>query len=131
MKRILIVVIVLAMVVGCAGVGKWSPGAQTVVDFMCQPTAAQQEEAAKWLTAMDNIQAGVSTAFPAASIVKASSAMKVLAKGDCFVLAEVEAALVLLADMQSKQAAVKGMMKAAAATSEAQYPALWAAVKGK
>jgi hypothetical protein len=84
MKRILILAFVLLLVGGCAGVGKWSTGVQSVVNFVCEPTEAQKAEAAKWLTAMDNIQAGVSVAFPPAAIVKASTAMTVLAKGGCF-----------------------------------------------
>jgi uncharacterized lipoprotein YajG len=133
MKKFLVVLVVLAMVSGCTSFGVFSPKAQAVVDFICSPTQAQMDEAAKWLGALDNIQAGVSIAFPPAGIAKASAVMTVLKNGGCFVLSEVEAALVLIGDMQAKQIKAKGPMMAAAAPSvQAQFPVLWATVyKGK
>jgi hypothetical protein len=128
MKKLLVLVLAIVMVSGCAGFGKWSSGAQSVVDFVCDPSDAQKAEAAKWLAALDNIQSGVSAFFPAASIMRASSVMTVLKNGGCFVLAEVEAALSLLSDMQTKQVAMMGLKTAPRSASE-QFPALWSAVK--
>jgi hypothetical protein len=126
MKKILAVLMVLSLVGGCAGFGKWSPGAQKVVDFVCKPTPEQQLEAAKWLAALDTIQGAVAAAFPALAIVQASTAMTVLKNGGCFLLSQVEAALILIGDMQTKQAQV--MQLKAMPTSKDQFPALWDAV---
>lgn len=132
MKKLMVLFMVIGLLVsGCASFGKWSPGAQVVVDFVCSPTDAQKADAAKWLAALDSIQASVAVAFPAAAIVKASSVMTVLANGGCFVLSEVEAALNLLSAMQTKQVAML-KVKAAPRTSQQQFPALWVAInKGK
>lgn len=127
MKTSIAILTALALIVGgCAGFGKWNSGAQAVIDTICKPTDAQKAEAAKWLVALDNIQIGVAVAFPTA--IKASSAMTVLRNGGCFVLAEIEAALILLADMQNKQAALAGLKGVPRASAE-QFPVLWATVK--
>jgi hypothetical protein len=128
MKKMLIAARVLGLMTGCAGFGKWSSGAQNVVDFVCNPTAAEQAEAAKWLTALDSIQAGVSVAFPAVAIMQASAVMTTLKNGGCFVLAEVQSALDLLDSMQTQQAK---MLKAVAAprSMATQFPALTARIQ--
>lgn len=125
--------IVLAMVAGlfltgCAGFGKWSPEAQNVVDFVCNPTAAEQADAAKWLMALDSIQAGAATFYPPLSIAQASAVMTTIKNGGCFVLSQVQAALDLLTSMQSRQAK---MLKAKSAPRSAgeQFPALAARIK--
>jgi hypothetical protein len=123
MRKVLAVLMVLSLVGGCAGFGKWTPGVQKVVDFMCKPTPEQQLEAAKWLVALDAIQGAVAMAFPPLAIVQASTAMTVLKNGGCFLLSQVEAALILIADMQTKQAQV--LQLKAIPTSVQQFPALW------
>lgn len=128
MKKVIVLILTLLLVGGCAGFGKWSTGMQAAVDSICNPTEAQKAEAAKWLAAMDAIQGGVATFFPPLAIIKASSAMTVLKNGGCFVLAEIEAALTLLSDMQTKVATTKGFV-AAPVSSEKQFPVLWATVK--
>jgi uncharacterized protein YceK len=123
MKKLFVVLVVLTLVSGCAGFGKWTPGAQKVVDFVCKPTPEQQLEAAKWLVALDVIQGTVAAAFPPLAIVQASTAMTVLKNGGCFLLSQVEAALILIADMQTKQAQV--LQLKAIPTGVQQFPALW------
>lgn len=131
MKKFLALALILGLMApGCAGFGKFSTGAQAVVDFVCAPTEAEKAEAAKWLAAVDSIQSGVTVFFPALALVKASSAMAVLAAGGCFVLDQVETALNLLQSMQTEQAKML-MAKAAPRTSAQQFPALWARVQGK
>lgn len=134
MKKHLRYAAVLAMVVvlvsGCASFGVWSSAAQKVVDFICHPTEAQMAEAAKWLAAVDAIQAGASVFFSAADIIKASSVMTVIQAGGCFVLAEVEAALNLLSNMQATQAEIKGL-KGLGKSSHQEFPALWEAINRK
>lgn len=130
MKKLIIVVLVFAMLTGCfgcAGFGKWSQSAQKVVDFVCAPSDAEKAEAAKWLTALDNIQAGVSVAFPAISIMQASAVMTTIKNGGCFILSEVQMALDLLNNMETKQAKVL-MMKSTPGTVAKQFPALMARI---
>ncbi len=129
MKKFMVILLAVMFVVGgCTGLGKFSTGGQAIVDFVCSPDDAQKAEAAKWLAALDSIQAGVSVAFPVLAIVKASTAMTVLKNGGCFILAEVEAALNLLGAMQAEQ--VKALrVKTAPRSIESQFPVLWATVK--
>ncbi len=129
-RNVALVLMAIIMFGGCAGLGKFSPPVQSVVDFVCAPTQTQMDEAAKWLKALDSIQAGVTVVFPAIDIVKASTAMIVLKNGGCFVLAEVQAALDILSSMQAKQVKMMGL-KAAPRMSAEQFPALTAAVNGK
>ena len=132
MKRLAILVMVLALVFpGCAGFGKWSSEGQQVVNFVCNPTDAQKAEAAKYLLALDMAQAAVGTFYPPVAIVQASAVMTTLAAGGCFLVSQVQAALQLLQDMQSKVMVAKAL-KAAPLPVAQQFPALWAAVqKGK
>lgn len=131
-RKLVIVAMVMALAVcGCSGFGKWSPGAQTVADFFCNPTDAQKAEAAKYLTALDMVQAVAATFYPPVGIAKASAVMTTIAQGGCFLATEVQAALDLLAQAQAKQASVKGL-KAAPLPVSVQFPALWKATyKGK
>ncbi len=131
MKTLIILFVAVSLLMsGCQSLGVWNTQAQKVVTFLCNPDDAQKAEAAKWLSALDSIQAGVSVAFPVLAIVKASTAMTVLKNGGCFILAEVEAALTLLGEMQAEQ--VKALrVKAAPRSIESQFPVLWATVKGK
>lgn len=131
LKALLVLCLVGLVSIGCSGFGKWSPGAQTVADFICNPTADQKAEAAKYLTALDMVQAVAATFFPAAGIAKASAVMTTIAQGGCFLASEVQAALDLLAQAQAKQASVTGL-KAAVVPVSVQFPALWKATyKGK
>jgi uncharacterized protein YceK len=129
MKTLVLILSISVAMIGCAGLGTFTPGTQAVVDLVCSPTDQQKAEAAKWLAALDAIQAGASVAFPALAIMQASSVMKVVAAGGCFVLAEVQAALNLLSNMQVKQASFKSLK--AQMSSHEQFPALWAAVERK
>jgi hypothetical protein len=129
-KKLIIIVLTFAMLTkcfGCAGFGKWSQSAQEVVDFICTPSDAEKAEAAKWLTVLDNIQAGVSVAFPAISIMQASAVMTTIKNGGCFILSEVQMALDLLNNMEAKQATVL-MIKSAPQTIAEQFPALIARI---
>jgi len=127
---VLVLVLVLGGISGCAGFGKWSSGAQEVIGFVCSPTPAEQAEAAKWLSALDSIQAGVMVAYPAAGIAQASAVMTTLRDGGCFVLSQVQAALDLLNQMQTEQ--VKMLrVKAAPRTAAEQFPALTARIKAR
>lgn len=129
MKKIIILAMVAGLLLaGCAGFGKWSSGAQEVVDFVCNPSSVEQTEAAKWLTALDSIQAGAAAFYPPLAIVQASAVMTTIKNGGCFVLSQVQAALDLLTSMQEKQ--VKMLkVKAAPRTSAEQFPALTARIK--
>jgi len=125
---VLAIVMLSGCLPGCASFGTWSSGAQAIVDFVCTPTDAEKADAAKWLSGLDLIQAGVSAFFPAAGIVKASAVMTTLKNGGCFFLSEVQAAIDLLTSMQAKQAtmlAAKSVPRAA----EVQFPALMARIK--
>ena len=132
MKKIILVVLAIGMLVGvgygCAGFGKFSPPAQNVVDFVCNPTPAEQADAAKWLAAFNSIQSGVAVFYPPLEIVQASTVMTVVKNGGCFVLSQVQAALDLLTAMQSKQVKMLGV-KAAPRTAAEQFPALAARIK--
>jgi hypothetical protein len=129
MKKIMALFLIIGLLAtGCAGVGQFSSGAQGVVDFACSPTDAEKAEAAKWLTALDAIQAGAAAFYPPLAIVQASSVMTVLKNGGCFVLTEVQAALDLLANMQAKQVKMMGV-KGTPRTPAEQFPALTARVK--
>ena len=129
MKKLCTIVAMVAILVsGCASLGVWSDAAQKAVDFICKPTEAQMAEAAKWLAAVDSIQAGAAVAYAPLAVVKASAVMTTIKNGGCFIVAEVEAALILIADMQAQQAKLKGIM--APAPAQVQFPVLWATVKG-
>lgn len=88
MKKYLVVVMALVIFCGCAGFGKFTPGAQTVVDMICQPTPAQQATAAIMLAALD---AGWSF-VPVAGAIKASAVLNVIRTGGCFLISELTAA---------------------------------------
>jgi hypothetical protein len=118
----------LVTITGCAGFGKFSSGAQTVVDFICNPSDTQKAEAAKWVQAATVLQDTAAMFFPLAG--KSIAAMTVLKNGGCFVVSEVQTALQLLSDMQAKDASVKGL-KAAPKSIQAQFPVLWETVYGK
>lgn len=131
MRKVIVLVLALLLVGGCAGFGKWSAGAQAVIDSMCNPTDAQKAEADKWLTMLDSVQDRVAQYFPPIAIVKASSAMTVLKNGGCFVLADIEAALTLISDMETKQAEATKGIKAPPFSVKDEFPALYAAVLKK
>ena len=112
----MIVVLALALLSGCAGFGKWSAGAQSVVDFICQPSLDQQATAAKMLAALDAAQAAGTVFFPALGIAKASAVLNTIKNGGCFLVAELSDAFKVVdaanASVQNKQL---GMLKAAPA----------------
>jgi hypothetical protein len=122
MKKAMVlgVVLVLSLAVGCAGL-------QTVKNFICNPTAAEQAEAAQWLVAFDAVQAVAASFYPAADAIKASAMMTTLAAGGCFLVDELAAALALLQEAQAQQATDKGL-KAMPIPVSQQFPALWAVV---
>ena len=131
MKRFLaVVLVVLAMVVvGCSGFGKWSPGAQSVVDFICAPTADQQADAAKMLAALDAAQAAGAIFYAPLGIAKASAVLNTIRGGGCFLVAELtEVFEVVDAANTATQASQAKMLKGAPA-SLPQYPALRALIK--
>jgi hypothetical protein len=84
-SKALVLVVILALAVsGCAGFGKWSSGAQNVVDMICAPTADQQQTATIMLAALD-----VGWSFvPVVGAVKASAVLKVIQAGGCFLASE-------------------------------------------
>ena len=88
MKKILIVVLAMVMLSGCAGFGKWSPGAQKVIDLICAPTAEQQATAAKMLAALDAAQAVGTVFFPIVGVMKASAVLTTIKNGGCFLVSE-------------------------------------------
>jgi hypothetical protein len=88
MKKRLIVVLAMVMLTGCAGFGKWSAGAQKVVDMICAPTAEQQATAARMIAALDAAQAAGAIFFPAIGVEKASAVLNVIKGGGCFLVTE-------------------------------------------
>jgi hypothetical protein len=114
---------------GCSGFGKFSAGAQSVVDVICSPTPEQQATAASMLMALDAAQAAGTIFFPALGIAKASAVLTSIKAGSCFLLSElaeafkaVDAANVATAQVQLK------MLRAAPAVLP-EYPALRRLVK--
>jgi hypothetical protein len=87
-KKLMILVLAIVMLAGCAGVGKWSTGAQKVVDLICAPTPEQKADAARMLAALDTGQAAAAVFFPAADIIKASAVLTTIKDGGCFLVAE-------------------------------------------
>lgn len=88
MKKILVLVMVLAMALtGCKALLTSAP-----VDFLCAPTPAQQATATAMLAALDAAQAAGAIFVPALAIAKASSVLRVIQAGGCFLVAELKAA---------------------------------------
>jgi hypothetical protein len=129
MKRILIVVMAMVMLAGCAGIGKWSSDAQKVVDLICSPSPEQQATAAKMLAALDAAQAAGTVFYAPLGIAQASAVLTTIRGGGCFLLAQLAEAFKVVdaanASVQTKQ--LKMLPTAPAGLPE--YPALRRLVK--
>jgi hypothetical protein len=88
MKKFFVLALALVMFCGCAGFGKWSTGAQKVVDMICAPTAEQQATAAKMIAALDAAQVAGTIFFPALGVAKASAVLTTIKNGGCFLASE-------------------------------------------
>jgi uncharacterized protein YceK len=116
MKKVLVMLLVMAMISGCAGFGKWSTGAQKVVDMICAPTPEQQDTAAKMLAALDAAQAIGAVFYPPLGIEQASAVLNVIRGGGCFLVTQLtEAFKVVDAANEAVQAKQLKMVKMAPA----------------
>ena len=129
MKRYLaIILVVVAMgLSGCAAVQAFL--SSPAVDFICNPTAEQQADAAKMLVAIDTAQAVGAIFYPAAGIAQASAILTVIKNGGCFVVAQLKEAFIAVdaanaAVVQAQAKKLKGI-----STTLPEYPALRKLVK--
>jgi amino acid permease len=124
-----VMMMVSVLIIGCAGFGKWSESAQKVVDFICNPTAEQQQTAATMLAALDAGQAAGMVFIPALGIAKASAILTTIKNGGCFLVSELTEAFKVV-DAANEAAAAKQMrMLKTAPAPRPEYPALRKLVK--
>lgn len=117
MKKMVVVAVLAVMLSGCAAL-------QTVSDFVCNPTAEQQQTAAQMLTALDAAQTFAAGFYPVAGVVKASAVLQTIKAGGCFLVSELAEAFkaVDAANTAKLQAQMKLLPTGAAALPE--YAAL-------
>jgi len=129
MKKIMVLVMVVMMLVsGCAQVRAILDSGP--VNFICNPTPAQQQTAALMLVALDTAQAVAAGFFPITGIIKASAVLTTIKNGGCFLVAELKEAFeaVDAANAALAKAQMKMMTQMAPATLP-EYPDLRVLVK--
>jgi len=82
-KRVLLGLLCLALLSGCAGL-------QKVADVVCNPTDEQKAEAAAMLQALDAVQSLVGVFVPEATLIKASTVLTTIVKGGCFLISDLK-----------------------------------------
>jgi hypothetical protein len=136
MKRLMAMVLAVAVLAAvpvtsqaCWFTDLFGVSAQSVVDFICAPTADQQADAGKMLAALDAGQAAGAMFYAPLGIVKASAVLTTIKNGGCFLVAELTEAFKVVdaanAAVQTKQLK---MLPTAPATLP-EYPALRKLVK--
>lgn len=110
----------LMLVGGCAFL-------QSTQDFVCKPTDTQKQDAEKMLAALDAVQVAAGMFFPAANIVKASSVLKVIQSGGCFLISELQEVFNILDTVQTVK---MKSMKMAVPTKFETYPSLRKMLRG-
>lgn len=119
MKRLMILAMVAGLIFSCAEL-------QMAKDFVCNPTPAQQQDAALALAALDALQAAGSIFVPELGIVQASAVFTVIKNGGCFFLNELATALAALDAARTKAAVTKGFK---APVKFTDFPSLRNAIK--
>jgi hypothetical protein len=131
MKRLIVILAILGMastpgISNACAVSAFFQGllSSAPVDFVCQPTPAQQQTAAQMLAALDAAQLIGATFYPVLGIAQASAVLTTLKNGGCFAVQQLRAAFEAVdaanAAVQAKQ---MKMLKGAPATLP-EYPDL-------
>lgn len=84
MKKLLAILVILALVPGCAFLKNLNDAAAPI----CNPTPEQKATAVLMLAAIDAAQAVIANFYPPAAIMKASAVLTTIKNGGCFLLAE-------------------------------------------
>ena len=119
MKKVLVLIMVLAMAVGgCTAIKALLTSAP--VEFLCNPTPAQQQTATAMLAALDAAQAAGAVFVPDLAIAQASAVLRVIQAGGCFLVAELKAALEVVdaANVEMARLQVKNLKTAPPALPE-------------
>ena len=130
MKKLLVLITIIALAFGSTGATCMNSTLNSApVDFVCNPTPAQQTTAAAMLAALDAAQAAGALFFPPLAIAQASAVLKVIQAGGCFLVAELKKAFEIVDAGNVTMTASKNKMLKGSAGPIPEYAALRIYVK--
>jgi hypothetical protein len=115
-KRVLLGLLCLALLAGCAGL-------QKVSDVVCNPTDEQKAEAAAMLQVLDAVQNMVGVFVPEATLVKSSVVLTTIVEGSCFLISDLKPVIELVDRIET--------VKTKSLTKPQTYPALRKLCEGR
>jgi hypothetical protein len=137
-KRLLVLIVVLAMVGGCCAntapdgtVTKSFSNCLTTgpLGFICSPTPAQQATAAAMLIALDAAQAAGAIFYPPLGIAQASAVLNTIKAGGCFLVAQLAEAFKVVDAANAATAKAQAKMLKMAPVTLPEYAPLRVFVK--